>query len=409
MRILVICQHYWPEPYPLADICEELAQRGHFVHLVTDVPNYPMGEIYPGYRKGRRREEEHNGVKITRTFTIARRRSALFRLLNYYSYAISSSLYAGSLKQDYDVVFANQTSPVMMSSAAFAYARKHQKKVVLYCMDLWPACLAAGGISEHSPVYRFFDWESKRLYRKPDSILITSRMFRGYLVQRHGVEDARITYLPQYAAAQFETEQEPPLPKDTVDLMFAGNIGAAQSLATVIRAAEILKEQPQLRWHIVGDGSELENLKRLAAEKGLTSVLFHGRRPPEEMPQYYAMADAMLVTLTADPAISLTLPGKMQTYMAAAKPIIGAADGEIPKVIEAAGCGFCAGAEDAPGLANAVQRYLECKNKRQLGQNARSYYETHFTRRHFMDTLEKTLKRYAAAENAVEEKANVGI
>ena len=398
MKILVICQHYWPEPYPLPDICEELVRRGHTVDLITDVPNYPMGITYPGYKNGARRREEHNGVHITRTFTVARRHNAVFRLLNYYSYALSSSWYARHLKKDYDVVFTNQSSPVMMSSAAFAYAKKHGKKVVMYCMDLWPACLAAGGIGESSPIYKFFGWESKRLYNKPDRILITSRMFREYLVQQHGVDDKKIAYLPQYAATQFDEMPQTDADKQTVDLMFAGNVGAAQSLTTVLQAAELLRQVKKLRWHIVGDGSELEHLKKIAAEKKLDCVIFHGRKPVEEMPQYYAMADAMLVTLTADRFISLTLPGKVQTYMAAGKPVIGCGNGEIPLVIQEAQCGFCAPAEDAQGLADAVRKFLECPNPEQLGLNARAYYEQHFTRKHFMDALEQELYVYAGQE-----------
>ena len=124
MKILVVCQHYWPEPYPLPDICEELVRRGHSVDLITDVPNYPMGITYPNYKNGQRRKEKHNGVHITRVFTIARRHNAVFRLLNYYSFMLSSTWYAKHLKEEYDVVFTNQTSPVMMSNAAFAYAKK---------------------------------------------------------------------------------------------------------------------------------------------------------------------------------------------------------------------------------------------------------------------------------------------
>lgn len=406
MKILVICQHYWPEPYPLPDICEELVRRGHEVHLITDVPNYPMGITYPEYKNHQRRTEAHNGVKITRTFTIARRHNAVFRLLNYYSYALSSTAYVKGLKEDYDVVFTNQTSPVMMSSAAFAYAKKHGKKAVMYCMDLWPACLAAGGLSQSSPIYKFFGKVSGKLYRKADRILITSQMFCDYLVEQHGVESNHIGYLPQYATAQFDDIAALDVNKQTVDFMFAGNIGAAQSLDTVIKAAEILKDKTNLRWHIVGDGSELENLKAMSQSLGLTSVIFHGRKAPEEMPKYYAMADAMLVTLTADPLISLTLPGKVQTYMAAGKPIIGAATGEIPKVIQAAECGYCVKPEDAAGLSEAVQNFLNCPNKRQLGENARQYYHEHFTRDRFMDTLEQELRQYATGK---EETANVCI
>ena len=392
MKILVICQHYWPEPYPLPDILEGLAERGHQIHLITGVPNYPMGVTYPGYRYRKNRCEVRNGVKIERVFTIARRHNPISRVLNYYSYAASSTIRALLTRERFDVVFTNQTSPVMMSYAAAAYAKKHHTKVVMYCMDLWPACLAVGGIRPNSGIYRLFGKISGRIYRKMDRILISSRMFREYLVSQHQVDPGRIRYLPQFAGNAFT--EIPPFPekKEQVDLMFAGNIGAAQSLDTVLAAAEKLRSVEDLRWHIVGDGSELERLKKLAAEKELDQVIFYGRRPLGEMPRLYAIADAMLVTLTADAFVSLTLPGKVQTYMAAGKPIIGAANGEIPAAIKRAKCGFCAKAEDARGLAAAVQTFLTDDSKQSLGQNARNYYQKNFTRDMFMERLEKELK-----------------
>jgi len=391
MKILVVCQHYWPEPYPLADSCEELVRRGHEVHVVTGVPNYPMGYIYDDYKNGKNREQMHNGVRITRTFTIGRRQNVLFRMLNYFSYAISSTLYVLSLEEEYDVVYTNQTSPVMMVNAAMAYAKKWNKKAVLYCMDLWPASLAAGGISQNSPIYKVFGKISGWLYRKADRILITSQMFRDYFKTEFGIADEIIGYHPQYADSRFDVlpmrEQD-----GTVNLMFAGNIGAAQSMPTILHAAAKLKDHPELRWHIVGDGSELENSKKLAEELNLENVIFHGRKPMEEMPAYYAKADAMLVTLTADPFISLTLPGKVQTYMAVGKPILAASNGELHMVMEASRCGYCAKAEDADGLANAVKQFLNCEDKRRLGENARSFYLSNFTRTKFMDNLENELK-----------------
>lgn len=389
MRILVVSQHYWPEPlYALPDICEELVRRGHVVDVVTGVPNYPMGYIYEDYTHGKNRREVHNGVNIIRTFTIGRRHNAIFRLLNYYSYSLSSTCYTLGLKDEYDVVFTNETSPVMMTRAATAYSRKWGKKCVLYCMDLWPACLAAGGMKESSPIYRFFGYVSKKLYNRADKILITSKMFRDYLKKEHAVPDEKIEYFPQYASAQFEHIPEVKK-KDGYDFVFAGNIGAAQSLDTVIKAAKILNDG-NIRWHIVGDGSELENLKKMAA--GMDNVIFYGRKPPEDMPKYYAMADAMLVTLIDDPFISLTLPGKVQTYMAAGKPIIAAADGEIPVVIEASGCGICARAGEAVGLAEAVREFLNCGDRVQFGKNARAYYEKYFARDIFMEKLEAELQ-----------------
>lgn len=390
MKILVVSQHYWPEAFPSTDICEGLAALGHTVHVITDVPNYPMGYIFPEYKGGKRRREERNGVKIFRTFTVGRRKSTLFRLLNYYSFAASSTVFSWGLAKDYDVVLAIQTSPIMMVNAALSYAKRAKKKCLFYTMDLWPASLAAGGVGEGSPIYKLFTWVSDRLYRKADRILVTSQMFGPYLQEQFGIDEARIGHLPQYAAAQFDRLPEVSQ-KETVDLMFAGNVGAAQSLDTVLQAAALLKDVPELRWHIVGDGSELENLKALRARLALDNIIFHGRKPPEQMPEYYAMADAMLVTLTSDPFIGMTLPNKVQSYMAAGKPILAAANGEIPKVLSAAECGFCAPAEDSEAFAQAVRQFLAHPNRAVLGKNARDYYDKHFTRELFMKNLAQEL------------------
>lgn len=408
MKILIVCQHYWPEPYPLTDICEELVHRGHEVRVITDVPNYPMGYIYDGYKNGKQREQEHNGVRITRTFTIGRRHNVVFRLLNYFSYAISSTWYTTHLKEAYDVVFCNQTSPIMMVSAGLAYAKKNNKKSFIYCMDLWPASLAAGGMKESSPIYKIFGLISRRLYRRADTILITSLMFKSYLKEKFDITDEKIKYLPQYADSQFDLLPNVGKNKETVDFVFAGNIGAAQSLDTVINAAQILNKENTankgntIRWHIVGDGSELENLKKLAQKLETDNVIFHGRKPIENMPEYYAMADAMIISLTADEFISMTLPGKMQTYMAAGKPILASANGEIQNVIHKSKCGYCAKAGDSKAFAQAVVKFLECEDKLELGKNAKAYYAEHFTRKLFMDKLESEL------DNAVR-KQNKGI
>lgn len=395
MKLLVVCQHYWPEPYPLADICEALAARGHEVTVLTDVPNYPMGYTYDEYRNGKNREQSRNGVTIRRCFTIGRRKNILFRFLNYYSYALSSSVKAALLKEDYDVVLAYQTSPVMMSSGAYAYAGKHGKRVLLYCLDLWPASLSAGGIGENSPIYRYFRKVSRRLYRKADRLLVSSRQFTGYLQDNFGIASDKIGYLPQYAYGSYEAP-EAEQKKTTVDLMFAGNVGSAQNLSTAIYAAGILSDcHPELRWHIVGDGSELEKLKRLAAELGLSCVVFHGRRPPEEMPALYAKADAMLVLLMDDPFISLTLPAKVQGYMAAGKPVIAAARGEIPAVLTESGCGICVEPENPQALAEAVEQFLSLPDRRALGKNAMKYYEAHFKKETIIERLENELEALA--------------
>ena len=386
MKILVICQYYYPEPFRISDICEELVKLGHTVDVVTGIPNYPMGEIYEGYRKGEKRDEIINGVNVHRCFTIGRKHGAFYRFLNYYSYAFSSSQYVKRLNDDYDVLFVNQLSPVMMAKAGIVYKKKHHKKLVLYCLDLWPASLTAGGV-KGGVIYKWFYRESKKVYHAADKILITSKSFSDYFEKEFNIIDT--VYLPQYAEDTFTPEQCRKEPDEFIDLMFAGNLGAAQSVKTIIEAARLTQDLRQVRYHIVGDGSEYENLKKQAA--GLENVIFYGRKAMEDMPKYYAMADAMLVTMQKDAVLSMTLPGKVQSYMAAGKPIIGAIDGEAKTVLQESGCGFCCDSEDADGLAACVLRFSSA-NSALLGKNAMAFYEGHFTKQMFFAVLESELK-----------------
>lgn len=386
MKILVVCQYYYPEPFRHPDICEELAKRGHEVTVVTGLPNYPMGETYDGYRKGEKRDEVLNGVKVHRCFTIGRRHGVIYRFLNYYSYAFSSTAYIKKLEEEFDVVFVNQLSPVMMAQGAMVYKKKHGTKVVLYCLDLWPESLVAGGIKREGSIYKFFHRVSEKIYRQADKILVTSRSFADYFSDEFGINS--VTYLPQYAEAIFAPDQCRKKPDGYIDLMIAGNIGAAQNVDTIIKAAQLTKDIPNLRWHIVGDGSELEKIQNMA--QGMEQVIFHGRKPLEAMPTYYAMADAMLVTMQKDSMLNKTLPGKVQTYMASGKPIIGAIDGETSLVIQAAGCGFSGEAESAEQLARNVRKFIS-QDHEMFGKNAYRYYTEHFEKQRFMEKLEMAL------------------
>ena len=206
----MICQYYKPEPFRISDICEELVHRGHEVHVVTGYPNYPEGVLYEGYGKGKHIDEVINGVKIHRCYTVPRQTGIIKRFLNYYSYAIFSTKYVLSKKcvasdgRTFDVVYCNQLSPVMMAHAAIAYKKKYKVPVVMYCLDLWPESLIAGGVRRDSILYKYYHHVSKEMYQKMDKILITSRMFSEYFQREFGFQNKKTEYLPQYAEGIFE-------------------------------------------------------------------------------------------------------------------------------------------------------------------------------------------------------------
>lgn len=396
-KILVICQYYKPEPFRISDICEEMVRRGHEVQVVTGYPNYPEGILYEGYGKGKHIDEVINGVKVHRCFTIPRETGIVKRMENYYSYAISSVKYVISDKcvasdgKNFDVVFCNQLSPVMMADAAIAYKKKYKVPTIMYCLDLWPESLIAGGITRESAIYKYYHHVSKKIYRQMDKILITSRMFSEYLENEFGIKKDIIEYLPQYAEGIFE--QMPPKEETGVfDFMFAGNIGEVQSVETILKVAEELREE-SVRFHIVGGGTDLERLKKIKEDKKLENVIFYGRRPLEEMPEFYAKADAMLITLSSDPILSITLPGKVQSYMAVGKPIIGAIDGETQNVIEEACCGYCGKANDVEEFKENLKKFMEDPIKRRKqSENAIKFYNENFRKDIFMNKFEKNLR-----------------
>lgn len=393
MKILVACQYYAPEPFRISDICEALAEQGNDVTVVTGTPNYPEGEIYPGYEKGARADEVIGGVRVHRCPLIPRKSGAVYRFLNYYSFAWSSRRYLREMKEDFDVVFVNQLSPVMMAEGALAWAKRNHRCCVLYCLDLWPESLLAGGIGQGSPIYRLFLRISRRIYRSADGILVSSRGYAEYFREKFQIENVR--YLPQYAEDLFGELPQPTEEKQTVDFLFAGNVGSGQSVETIVEAARLLKNERTIHIHIVGGGISLEKCRILA--EGLPNITFYGRQKLEQMPRYYAMADVFLVSLMKDPVLSMCLPGKVQSYLAAGKPVVGAIDGEAARVIREAECGMCAPAEDPETLAELIRRMAaQPELRKQYGENARRYYRAHFQKEKFISDLAAVLQENAA-------------
>ena len=393
MKILVACQYYAPEPFRISDICEALAEQGNDVTVVTGTPNYPEGEIYPGYEKGARSDEVIGGVRVHRCPLIPRKSGAVYRFLNYYSFVWSSRRYLRKMKEDFDVVFVNQLSPVMMAEGALAWAKRNHRRCVLYCLDLWPESLLAGGIGQGSPIYRLFLRISRRIYRSADGILVSSRGYAEYFREKFQIENVR--YLPQYAEDLFGELPQPTEEKQTVDFLFAGNVGSGQSVETIVEAARLLKNERTIHIHIVGGGISLEKCRILA--EGLPNITFYGRQELEQMPRYYAMADVFLVSLVKDPVLSMCLPGKVQSYLAAGKPVVGAIDGEAARVIREAECGMCAPAEDPETLAELIRRMAaQPELRKQYGENARRYYRAHFQKEKFISDLAAVLQENAA-------------
>ena len=395
-RILAVSQHYWPEPFPFDEMCEALAEKGHEVDVVTDVPNYPEGWIYPDYRHRKRRKEVRGGVQIGRVFTIGRRKSLFFRFLNYYSFALSSVLYILGIEKEYDAVLICQSSPVMMAYAGLVYAGLHGKKTVLYCMDLWPASLQAGGIPPQSLLYRYYYHVSRFIYRRTDRILVTTGAYAEYLNREFRIPEEKLRFVPQFSLSGEEVRTLPRT-EEEFNFVCAGNLGKAQKAGIILETARVFQERGirfkgrHVRWHFIGDGTEKQLLEKTAEEMKLDNVVFHGKKEKEELSFLLSFADVCVLTLMKDPDIASVMPSRLLLFLAAGKPVLAAASGKTAEIINEGHCGICTEAEDAEGFLRAAIDIMD-SDLVSMGENSRQMYHRHFGKNRFVSEIEETME-----------------
>lgn len=390
-KILVVCQHYYPENFQITPICEQLVEDGYDVTILTGLPNYPTGIVPDEYKKGHR-DEIINGVHVVRGYEIGRRKGPLWLAINYVSFTLSFLHKVNMLSGDFDIVLVYQLSPVLMALPGIKYANKHKVPLMIYCCDLWPESMKMYIKNEKNILFRAMKRISQKVYSRADVLAVQSKSFINYMEQTHGIKRDKMIYMPAFAD---ETYLETDFTSDdnVVDFVFLGNLGIAQNLISVLEAVNKIKDVPNFKVHFVGDGSCLGQMKEFVNNNGLEDIVqFYGRRPVEEMPKFYKLADACLVSLKADNATGLTLPSKVQGYMAAGLPIIGMIDGSAQEVIAEAKCGLCVNADDVDGFARVMKNFIENKEEyRNFGLNGRKYFKDNFNKRKLLDSIEKSI------------------
>jgi glycosyltransferase involved in cell wall biosynthesis len=401
MRLLIVTQYFWPESFRINDLTLGLQQLGHKVTVLTGKPNYPGGKFFPGYRLFGRDHEDYQGVEVRRVPLIPRGRGGGLRLaMNFFSFALFASVLGPfKCRGGYDAILVYEPSPMTVALPALVMKRFKRAPILLWVQDLWPESLSATGAVRSRLILRLVEAMVRFIYRGTDRILVQSLAFMDS-VEKLGVERERIQYFPNSAEdiyrpmSRDEAVEIADLPTG-FRIMFAGNIGAAQAFDTILAAAERLRGHPDIHWLILGDGRMAIWVRGEIERRGLTDcVHMLGRHPVESMPRWFAMADAMLVTLKRDPIFALTIPAKVQAYMACAKPIVAALDGEGARVIEEAGAGLTAPADDPEALARAVldMYKMTVADRVTMGAQAQRYFETHFERRMLLDRLDQWMK-----------------
>lgn len=413
MRILIVSQYFWPENFRINDLVEELARRGHDVTVLTGAPNYPEGSVFPAYRADPAAFRRFGDVPIVRVPVVPRGNSSLWLMLNYLSFAVSASLFGvwKLRRRPFDAIFVFQTSPITAALPAVLLRRLKRAPMLLWILDLWPDTLSAIGVVKSPRLLALVGRLVRFIYRRTDRILVQSQAFAPRVTALAG-QGARIRYFPGWAEAVFDAGARHVLARlaaelapyrDDFKVLFAGNIGEAQDFPAILDAAEALRDKAGLRWLIVGDGRAAPMVRAEIERRGLGDrVILLGRHPLERMPEFFAGADALLVALRKEPIWSMTIPGKVQSYLAAGKPLLAMLDGEGARVIAEARAGLVAPAGDGRELARQVVRLMAMPPdaRAEMGRDGARYCGREFDRGKLVDALEGWISecRTAAGE-----------
>lgn len=410
MRVLVLSQHYWPEPLPKAhEIAEGLRERGHDVAVVTGFPNYPSGRIYAGYRMRPWTVETLRGVNVIRVALYPNHsRSVFHRILNYLSFAASSGLLAPFMISRPDVILAIHP-PLTIGLAAWLICVQKRTRFVLAVGDLWPEAITASEIGATPAVIRAIEWLGRFVYRRAALIAVVTPPMIDHFV-RKGVARERLDILPDWAD---ERVHRPAAPDGNLaarlgmagrfNVVFAGQLGVVQRLDTVIAAADRLRARADIQFVLIGDGVERERLTREAERRGLGNILFLGFMPPAEIPGIYALAGVLLVHLSGHEVFRLSIPGKLYTYMASARPILAAVDGITADMVMQTGAGLACPPENPKAMADAILRLagLPPSARQEMGRRARQAFLSSHSRAIGVQRVELLLARVTQRQHFV--------
>lgn len=401
MRILLLTQWYPPEPQEfLAEMAESLQQLGHEVTVLTGFPNWPTGEVYPGYHVKPWQREILNGVPLVRVALYPNHsRSGWRRILNYVSFALSATLLGPWLLTRKDVIHV--IPPVTAAIPAWVLSRLWRVPFTHEIQDIWPETLAATGMLSDqrmlAAIGRFAEW----VYRCAAAIRVITPGFRANLIQK-GVLPAKLQVISNWVDTNFYQPVEPdPVLSTTLGLagrfniMYAGAIGPAQDLDTVLAAAKLLDDLPQVQFVMLGDGIDRLRLQETALMNDIRNVTFLGRHPADAMPSFYALADVLLVHLRDDPLFRITVPHKIFTYMASGKPVLAAVEGDAAVVIETARAGLVCAPSNPQSLAETVRCFYEMSTDERsaLGQNGRYAARETYGREHLVAQIAAMLNK----------------
>lgn len=395
-NILVISQYFYPEQFRINDICTEWVKRGHKVTVITGIPNYPQGKFYDGYSLFKKRRDAYNGIEIIRIPLIPRGNSAIMLSLNYLSFVVSGFFWKMTTKLQADYVFIFEVSPMTQALPGVWFAKKNNIPCYLYVQDLWPENVEIITGIKNKKIINAIGKMVNYIYNNCSKIFTTSQSFVKSINSR-GVSLDKIEYWPQYAEDFYipmNVKSIKEIPNDEAfNIIFAGNIGTAQGLEILPKAAAILKSRTDrlIRFNIVGEGRYKNELIKIVNSMELSNMFnFVPKQPAKRIPEFLAVCDAAFLSLADNPLFEMTIPAKLQSYMACGIPSIVSAAGETEKIINESSSGLCGKPGNVNDLAENIIKLsnLSSNDLKVFGNNARTYYNQHFNKINLLDRMD---------------------
>ena len=382
MKILLLTQWFDPEPtFKGLAFAKELKRQGHEVQVLTGFPNYPSGKIYDGYKLKLCQREEIEGISILRVALYPNHdSSALKRIFNYISFAFMAILFGIFATKKADVIYAYH--PPLTVGIASIFIKFFRRTPIVYdIQDMWPDTLKATGMLNNNKILNVIGSVCKLVYRSVDHIVVLCPGFKKMLIER-AVPEHKISIIYNWCDEQGLTQAQPAkveyqqLMQNRFNIVFAGNMGKAQALDTILDVAKKIQNIQDLQFVFVGGGTETERLKQRLTTENISNTVFIPRMPMAEVGGILKLSNLLLVHLKKDPLFEITVPSKTQAYMAMGKPVLMAVAGDAADLIQRAECGCVATSEDVESIQQAILRiyHLSASEQLQMGLNARNYY-----------------------------------
>ena len=401
-RILIVTQYIYPETFKSSELAFELANRGYKVDVLCGIPNYPDGHYFNGYGIFSKRIENKNGVTFYRCFQTPRKLLPGFigMSVNYVTFAICATLWVFfyfAWKKRYDAIITHEPSPITQLIPAIFLGKIRKVKVYSWIMDIWPDSVVSSiGETKWSRILKkLLNAVTNWTYSGSDKLLITSKGM-AELINRDADYSHKIIYYPNWSDdwKKMPTETIPELP-DGYRIMMAGNIADGLGIDSLVALLYEMKDTPEAKFIFVGGGNLQKQMEDECKRKGLNNVYFMGKQPYSKMPAFYTKADAMLLTLkpTTLPHLGVTVPARLQGYMAGGKPVLAMIGKGASDLIKEADCGYAVPAGEYKALATYIKNTI-LKNRdafAKKGENGRMYYEQHFMKEECISNLEKIM------------------